>query len=131
METPITSENLKAKVRKYLEQNNYRVINETEQSIIFVDDEFSNRNTSKSDYYRRIDDGKLDIKKTDSGTEIELICLVSMTYELIVTVGLAAASIFIEPIFFVLSVIITLHFALKIYLLKSNIVRDIMETQPQ
>ena len=121
---------LEKKIEKYLTDNLYRIIERGAGYITFVEDEFSERRRSRSDFYARIGDGKFifDYTAEKDETSAQLIYFTSLSYYFMIVVPLSAFCIYAKNI--VMSIVFSAFFALPILfrvIYLNNVFVDIME----
>lgn len=119
---------LEEKIDKYLKKNFYRVIERGAGFVIFIDDEYSDRKTFKSDYHTRIGEGKFEFHSTDQETSVKLIYLTSVLYPIFLMMLFAGAGMYTKsftPILF--SFAFALPIAYKIYYLNQHVFNEILE----
>lgn len=120
---------IEEKINKYLKKNSYRVTENVPGSIIFIDDRFSDRKTSKRDYYNRIEEGKFELQSKGESTIVKLVYLVPVLFEIIVITLIAASgAYFHNPGGILISFALTMSFGYKIYFLNKNVINDMLES---
>lgn len=121
---------LEEKISRYLTRNSYRITEKGEGYIIFIEDEFSDRRKSRSDFHTRIGEGKFVFNYIgNQKTTVELIYLTSTSYYAILVMLVCAFGIYtnniIMPIVF--SLALALPFLYKIIYLNEHVFNEIME----
>lgn len=121
---------LEEKISRYLTKNSYRITERGLEYIIFVEDEFSDRRKSRSDFHTRIGEGKFVFKySADHETNVELIYLTSVSYFAVLVMLVCAFGIYtnniVMPIVF--SFALTLPILYKIFYLNDRVFKEIME----
>ena len=119
---------LEQKVSEYLKNNFYRITDRGPGYIIFIDDEFSDRKTYRSDYHTRIGEGKFEFHSSGEFTVIRLIYLTQVLYPMFLIMVFAAFGIYtksIVPIIFSFAFILPILY--KMYYLKEHVFKEIAE----
>ncbi|WP_184550907.1 hypothetical protein [Mucilaginibacter sp. FT3.2] len=124
------TEVLEEKISIYLRKNSYRITERGLGYIIFVEDEFSDRRKSRSDFHTRIGEGKFAFNySADHETKVELIYLTSVSYYAVLVMLVCAFGIYtnniVMPIVF--SLALTLPILYKIFYLNEHVFKEIME----
>ena len=103
---------LEQKIDAYLKKYYYRVVETGKGYVIFKEDEFSDREKSRSDYRKRIDEGKFEVYLVEGGTEIKLTYFIPVLFlftlmMFFVAVGMYAGIFapIIASLFFILPVL--------------------------
>lgn len=121
---------LERKIDNYLIKNSYRITERGLGYVIFVEDEFSDRRKSRSDFYTRIGEGKFVFSYLDDHeTSIELIYLTSVSYYIVLVMLVCAFGVYTNTIIIsiVTSLLLTTPFLYKIGYLNMNVFKEIME----
>lgn len=118
------------KATAYLVHNSYRIIEKGAGYIIFIEDDFSDRRKSSSDFHKRIGEGKLSFREShEGGTSVELIFLTSVVYYVVFSMIIFSFGIYIDvfimPIVF--SILLTIPILKEIMHLNEHVFKDIME----
>ena len=117
------------KIVNYLKNNHYRITDRCPNYIIFTDDEFSDRRSSRADVYTRIGEGKFEFHSTtEQNTSVKLIYLTSITFPLVLMVAISVFGMYIEsvaPIIF--SFVFAIPIIFRIFYIKGNVFREILE----
>ncbi|MES2456543.1 MAG: hypothetical protein V4594_13415 [Bacteroidota bacterium] len=125
----IQQEDFEEKTLKYLNKNHYRITEKGPDYIIFIDDEFSERKSSRSDLFTRVGEGKLVFyTSVEQQTTAKLIYFTSITVPLSIMVLISAFGIYTEtymPI--VLSSVFVILIISRVFYLKDNVFREILE----
>lgn len=126
----IRADVLEEKINSYLTKNSYRIIERGLGYIIFVEDEFSNRRKSRSDFHTRIGEGKFVFNHSvDHETSVELIYLTSVSYFAFLIMLVCAFGIYtnniVMPIAF--SLALTIPIVCKIFYLNERVFKEILE----
>lgn len=126
----IQADVLEEKINKYLTKNAYRITERGLGYIIFIEDEFSDRKKSRSDFHTRIGEGKFVINHSvDHETSVELIYLTSVSFIAVIIMLVSAFGIYtnniVMPIVF--SLVLTLPVLVKILYLKEHVFKEITE----
>lgn len=121
---------LEEKISTYLTKNFYRITERGLGYIIFVEDEFIDRRKSRSDFHKRIGEGKFVFNYSDDHeTSVELIYLTSVSYFAVLVMLVCSFGIYtnniIMPIVF--SVALTTPILYKIFYLNENVFKEILE----
>jgi hypothetical protein len=122
-------EDFEEKIVNYLKKNYYRITEKCPDYIIFTDDEFSERRSSRSDIYTRMGEGKFEFHSTTGQqTNVKLIYLTSITFPLAVMVIMSVFGIYIESVApIILSFVFVIPIIFRILYLKGNVFREILE----
>ena len=126
----IRSEVLEEKIRTYLTKSSYRITEIGPGYIIFIEDEFSDRKKSRSDFHNRIGEGKfLFNNSADGETSAELIYLTSVSYYVFLVMVVSAFGIYTNTITMsvVSSFALAIPFLYKILYLNVHVFEEIME----
>lgn len=126
----IQPEILEEKINTYLKHNSYRIIEKSPGYIIFIDDEFSDRRRSRSDFHTRIGEGKFQFDYLSEGeTTVELIYLTPLSHCFFLVMLFSAFGIYVDnfimPI--VISLFLTLPILWRIFYLNEHVFDEIME----
>ena len=126
----IQAEVLEEQISRYLTKNSYRITERGLGYIIFVEDEFSDRRKSRSDFHTRIEEGKFVINhSSDHETNVELVYFTSFSFVAVLIMLVCAFGFYtnnvVMPIVF--SLVLTLPMLFKILYLKEHIFKEIME----
>ena len=121
---------LEKKINTYLLANSYRITERGRGYIIFVEDEFSDRRKSRSDFHTRIGNGKFVFNYVaDDETFVELIYFTSVSYYVVLVMFFCVFGIytnnFIMPIVF--SFALTIPVLTKIGYLNERVFKEILE----
>lgn len=121
---------LEEKINTYLIQNSYRIVEKGSGYIIFIDDEFSDRRRSRSDFHTRIGEGKFQFNySAEQETAVELIYLTPTSHYIFLVMLFSAFGIyvgnFIMPI--VISLFLTLPILWRIFYLNEHVFNEIMQ----
>jgi len=123
-------EALEEKIETYLKNNSYRITARGNGYIIFVEDEFSDRRRARSDFHKRIGEGKFVFKYlTDDETSLELIYLTSFSYYMFLVMCVSAFGIYLNTVIMpiVMSMALALPFLLKIGYLNAHVFDEVMQ----
>jgi len=117
------------KIVSYLKKNHYRITEKCPDYIIFTDDEFSDRRSSRSDIYTRVGEGKFEFHSTtEQQTNVKLIYLTSITFPLSLMMLISAFGIYIKSVApIILSFVFAIPIIFRIFYLKGNVFREILE----
>jgi len=126
----IRAEVLEEKISTYLNKNSYRITERGPGYIIFMEDEFSDRKKSRSDFHNRIGEGKFVFNNSvDQETSAELIYLTSVSYYMFLVMLFCAFGIYTNTI--VMSIVSSFALAIpilyKILYLNVHVFEEIME----
>lgn len=127
----VESDVLEKKIVTYLTNNFYRITEKGDGYIIFTEDDFSNRQKSRSDFHTRIGESKFVFsEKTDGGICLKLIYLTSYSYYVIIMLSVTAFGIYttniIIPLIF--SVFWTLPILLKMISINGQVFHDVLNS---
>lgn len=122
---------LEEKIDGYLKSNFYRVTERGSGYIIFVEDEFSDRRKSRSDFHTRIGGGKFEFNNSvENETSVQLIYFTSLSYYVFLVMLFSAFGIYtnniIMPIVF--SIVLTAPILYRAYYLNMYVFKEIMES---
>ncbi|MBB6237000.1 hypothetical protein HDC90_001617 [Pedobacter sp. AK013] len=126
----IEADLLEEKINRYLIKNSYRITERGLGYIIFVEDEFSDRRRSKSDFHTRIGEGKFVFNSINHETIVELIYLTSVSYFVVLVMLVCAFGIYTNNIVMPIlsSFALTLPILFKIFYLNEHVFKEIMES---
>ena|GEM_PF-3096358 len=121
---------LEEKVTNYLTKNSYRITEKGSGYIIFIEDEFSDRRISRSDFHTRIGEGKFVFNySAENETSVELIYFTSVVYYVVLIMIVCAFGIYtnniIMPIVF--SIVLTAPILYRFFYLNEHVFNEIME----
>lgn len=128
-EVQIQPEILENKINIYLKKNFYRIIEKGPGFVVFIDDEYSNRKRSRSDYHIRIGEGKFEYFSSGEKTTIRLIYFTSVLYPtffIMLFTGVGMYSKSLMPILFSFAFAIPILY--KIYYLNENVFVEVLES---
>lgn len=112
----------------YLEKNFYRITCRGPASIIFIDDEYSERKRSRSDYHARIGEEKFKFNSTDQGAMIKLTYFTEVLPQILFIMLFAMVGMYIRCIMpFLISFALLIPVAYKMYYLNDYVIDDILE----
>ncbi|MEJ2881847.1 hypothetical protein [Pedobacter sp. GR22-6] len=121
---------LEEKINTYLLNNHYRIVERAPGYIIFMEDEFSNRRQSRSDFHNRIGEGKfIFTEKTDDGIYLELIYLTSLSYYIVTVMLVTTFGVYTNNIIMpiVISLALTTPILYKIIKVNERVFKEILE----
>lgn len=127
-ELPLQADVLEAKINNYLEKNFYRVVDRGAGYVIFIDDEYSDRKTYRSDFHTRIGEGKFEFYATEQGATIKLTYFTPVLYPFFLMMVFVASGMyfkFVAPIF--MSLALTLPVLYKFYYLNEHVFNEVLE----
>ncbi|MBD1363810.1 hypothetical protein IDJ77_08300 [Mucilaginibacter sp. ZT4R22] len=120
---------LELKINHYLASHFYRILEKGSDYIIFVDDEFSDRKRTRSDFHSRIGRGMFKFGQlTDRESYLELTYFTSLSHFIIMFFLFSAFCVytnnFIMPIF--ISIGLTLPILIRIFHLNKHVFEEVM-----
>ncbi len=128
-EVQLAPDILEGKINNYLKKNFYRITDRGDGYIIFIDDEFSDRKSSRSDVHTRIGEGKFEFYANAQGTFVKLIYLTPVLFPVFLMSVFAAFGAYIGSIG---PIIVSFAFAIPLvvreYYLKGNVFKDVLES---
>jgi hypothetical protein len=117
------------KIKNYLKKNFYRVVEKGPGFIIFIDDEYSDRRSARSDVHTRIGEGKFDFSANAEGTFVKLTYLTPISYPFFIMMAFMAGGLYVRSITPILmSLAFTLPIAYRIYYLNKNVFHEVLES---
>jgi hypothetical protein len=121
---------LEEKIYNYLKMNSYRITERGSGYIIFIDDKFSNRRKSRSDFHTRIGEGKFEFNCLDRHeTSVQLTYFTSFSYYVFLVMLSSAFGIYtnniVMPIVF--SLVLTIPVLYRIYYLNLHVFEEVMK----
>lgn len=121
---------LEEKITTYLTKNSYRITEKGLGYIIFIEDEFSDRRKSRSDFHTRIGEGKFVFNySSENETSVELTYFTSLAYYVVLVLLVSAFGIYtnnvIMPIVF--SLALTAPILYRVFYLNEHVFKEIME----
>ena len=118
---------LEEKINTYLKKDFYRITERGPGFVIFIDDEYSDRKTPRSDYHNRIGEGKFEFNAIGQGTAVKLIYFTPVLYPVFLMILLVAAGIYTKSL---LPIICSLAFYLpllfKIFNMNEKVFNEIL-----
>lgn len=118
---------LEEKIEKYLKKNFYRIVDKGPGFVIFIDDEFSDRKSYRSDYHTRIGKGKFEFHTGDQNTSVTLIYLTPILYPILLMAGFGWLGISVRSFMpIVMSFAILIPFLHRVYYLKEHVFKDVL-----
>ena len=122
-------EELEERIKNYLINNFYRITERGAGYIIFVDDEFSDRKRSRSDFHTRIDIGKIEFYSSGNGeTNVQLTYFTSILYPAFLAMLFTAFGIYIDNIIMpiIFSCVLSLPILTRVYYIKGRVFNDML-----
>ncbi len=113
------------KIDNYLKDNNYKIVVRNSDMIAFTG--YDHTNYTRSDYYKRVDEGKFEInKKSLDVTVLTFNYKVSIMYDFIFLTILFLAGLFANYGFFILYGAFLLNSLAKLYYLRTSFITNIL-----
>lgn len=123
----VSTDVLEQKINIYLKKNYYRVIDRGEGYVIFINDEYSDRRGSRSDFHNRIGEGKFEFYATDEGANFKLIYFTPIWFPVLWMTIFGIGAIYAKTI---VPIIMSFAFALpvvsKYYIMKAEVFDDVL-----
>lgn len=114
----------------YLKESEYyRVVDNQNVLVTFVEDEFKDRPASRSDYYTKVNSGKFVLVPDDENTDLNLYYSVSIFWEFIILSITLALAICIDITAIILTIVFLINFGIKIFYINFSLLDSIFDEQ--
>ncbi|TKC60138.1 hypothetical protein FBD94_14575 [Pedobacter hiemivivus] len=114
------------KITSYLKKFDYKVVERDEASLVFDENVYSDRTSSRSDYYTRVADGKFEIIVLDQETIVSLVYRVSILREFVFLLIIFIVAVTVDYKALMLSIVFVANFIYKINCLNRVLLDEIV-----
>jgi len=128
-DVPVSVDVLEERIFDYLKRNCYRISEKGIGYVIFIEDEYSDRKKSRSDFHNRVGEGKFIYNTNPTGSHLKLICLTPILYPLFLFMLFSAMGVYVRSVFpSVFASVLLIPIIVRYLALKNNVFEEIMRT---